>query len=158
MIPIKDIDNNKITLSDDVSLESIAFPNENQVLLTFKPREAEKIAPSVSPQKKASDFTSEYGEPQLPDAAEIAEYLQTKNNFQHSSAELHQKFLGRTINSRNERQLYYKFRNIIDKAKNIVEKQYNGEWHTVGFDSVGDGRVKITEYKKKNNGFYSVGQ
>jgi hypothetical protein len=135
---IKEIDfeNNIIKLSNDASIKTVSAQGENSLLITF--------SISDKAQEKKSSTTSNFEDEQLPSVEDIMEYLHTKKYYSHDNAELQKHFLGRVLNSREERQLYYKFRSIVKKAKNILAEADEGMWIDAGYRSIETGKVKIT--------------
>jgi hypothetical protein len=139
---IKEIDfeNNVIRLSKDATIKIVASQGENSLLITFS-------IGDNSQEKKSSTSKTNFEDESIPTVEEIVDYLETKNDYRHDNAELQLHFLGRVLNSREERQLYYKMRNIVKKAKDQIAKENEGMWVDAGTRSIETGSVKVTELR-----------
>lgn len=133
-----DFENNIIQFSKDVIIKTVSTHGDNEFLITFA------IKKSISDGKRSSskiNFESET----IPEVNDIIKYLETKMNYRHDNAELQQHFLGRVLNSREERALYYKLRNLVNKAKDQLAERNEGQWIDVDTRSIDTGSVKIVE-------------
>lgn len=88
----------------------------------------------------------------LPNIEKIIDYITTKQDFEHDSAELHEHFLGKRLNSRDDQKTYFTFDARIRKAKEKIAQIHNGHWESQKKRKLETRkRVKVFTFVKSNN-------
>lgn len=90
---------------------------------------------------------------ELPSVEKMVEFLASKPNFRHDSAEVQEHFLGQIIRSRGpNQQLYHSLATIVRNARDSISKNHDGEWTSPGKRRIeGLKPVKIFEFIDKTN-------
>ena len=82
----------------------------------------------------------------LPSVEEIVDYIISKEDFEHHTKELQEKYFGRPVKYRNEPALYGSLDRIVRNARKIIVKEHNGTWDSTERRNLG-GKTNVTVYK-----------
>lgn len=82
----------------------------------------------------------------LPSKQDVINYIVSKPNFEHNSAEIQERFLNRHIKSKEEVRFYYNFAQILRDARADIVREYNGKWIDIGSTTL-KGRSHVKNYK-----------
>ena len=133
----------------DMELESLSIVSDRAgqwiINITNKPTE-------FNADVKEDNFKHTNVKLDLPDLKSVVNFITSKPNFEHDNAEIQEHFLGRILESRGEdKRLYFVFANLIRKAKDAIESEFEGEWESTETRELGKKRhVKVFTFKKED--------
>ena len=137
---------NRIEIVYDSKTELLVGPIYNGIEWIIKIKNKE----SVNIQKVSESKYETFSKDDLPTVDDIIKFIESKPNFEHDNAEIHEEFLGRVIRSRDETKLYHALATTIRKAKDNIEKKYNGKWESNKKRSLQNSKpVKVFTFNKE---------
>jgi hypothetical protein len=135
----------EIIYDPDSEIPEFSFVNGTRWVIDLK-----SIGTPANVSQPSSNGVTVVDFEELPSVNEVTEYLLSKEGCEFDSAELHDRFIGRILKSRDEPQLYNRFARIIREAQDEVESRLGaGEWIEQGFRSLGGrSRAKVFKFKQ----------
>ena len=99
-------------------------------------RELTKLQTQTPTQKTDALEHTQSNETKSPTVEEVIEYIRSLDSYTYDNALVQEHFLGRVLDSRDEANLYHKFKDVINRAKERIQKEENGKWKEKGSRSL----------------------
>jgi len=127
----------------DIITDILDMPTNNRRQFSPPVIKGTVIKPSVI---ESSPMIIGNNEERLPTEQELVDYIVSKPDFEHNSAEIQQRFLKRYIKSKDEMQLYHRFIQVLRNAREDIAIENNGKWIEAGSITL-QGKSHVMNYK-----------
>jgi hypothetical protein len=103
---------------------------------SYEKRERINIQTQTPTQKTDAPEHTQSNEIKFPSVEGVIEYIRSLDSYTYDNALVQEHFLGRVLDSRDEANLYHKLKDVINRAKERIQKEENGKWKEKGSRSL----------------------
>lgn len=96
----------------------------------------DKVDIPVITETAESQENNQSCEAECPTVDDVVEFIRSLENYTYDNALVQEHFLGCILDSRVNANLYHKLKDIINRAKNTIQKEEIGKWKEKGYRSL----------------------